>query len=174
MKYKRLIANIIDHILVSFITVIIVCFIIGGIIDNTQVGEGAIPFLIMIECFLPSCTSGYLLFWIIVAILEDNISHIGGIAPYIGVILTIIIVKTIVLSIVEISNNGSTIGRKSFKIKVISNNGKYTIGKALARNFVKSIGEYIFYIPFISLLFNKTNKAFYDRLLKTSISEDWI
>ena len=171
MKYKRLIANIIDHILVSFITVIIVCFIIGGIIDNTQGGEGAIPFLIMIACFLPSCTSGYLLFWIIVAILEDNISHIGGIAPYIGVILTIIIVKTIVLSIVEISNNGSTIGRKSFKIKVISNKDKYIIGKALARNFVKSIGEYIFYIPFISLLFNKTNKAFYDRLLKTSISE---
>ena len=150
MKYKRLIANIIDHILVSFITVIIVCIIIGNIIGNTQGGgAGAIPFLIMIACFLPSCTSGYLLFWIIVAILEDNISHIGGIAPYIGVILTIIIVKTIVLSIVEISNNGSTIGRKSFKIKVISNNDKYTIGKALARNFVKSIGEYILYTIYI-------------------------
>lgn len=172
MKYKRLIANIIDHILVSLITVIIVCLMIGSIIDNTQGGLGAIPFLVMIACFFPSCTSGYLLFWIIVAAFEDNLSYIGEIGPYISVILTIIVIQTIVLSIVEISTNGSTIGRISFKIKVISDNGKYTIGKALIRNFIKSIGKYIFYMPFISLLFNKTNKALYDKLLQTSISEE--
>ena len=128
-----------------------------------------LPFLIMIACFLPSYTSGYLLFWIIIASFEDNLSQI---TPYIGIILIIIMVQTIVLSIVEMYTNGSTIGRRSFKIKVISDNGKYTIGKALTRNFVKSIGKYIFYIPFISLLFNKTNKAFYDKLIKTSISEE--
>lgn len=131
-----------------------------------------LPFLIMIACFLPSYTSGYLLFWIIIASFEDNLSHIGEITPYIGIILIIIMVQIIVLSIVEMYTNGSTIGRRSFKIKVISDNGKYTIGKALTRNFVKSIGKYIFYIPFISLLFNKTNKAFYDKLIKTSISEE--
>lgn len=60
MKYKRLIANIIDHIIVSLITGIIVCIIVGSIIDNTQGGVGAIPFFIMIACFLPSCTSEYL------------------------------------------------------------------------------------------------------------------
>lgn len=172
MKYKRLIANMIDHILVSLSTVIIVCLIVGSIIDNTQGGIGALPFLIIIACLFPICTSGYLLFWIIIATFEDNLRHIGGISPYISVILTIIIIQTILLSIVEISNNGSTSGRRMFKIKVVSDNGKYTIGKALTRNFVKSIGKYIFYIPFISLLFNKTNKAFYDKLLKTSISEE--
>lgn len=172
MKYKRLIANMIDHILVSLITVIIVSFIVGSIIDNTQGGIGAIPFLIIIACFLPSCTSGYLLFWIMIATFQENLSNIDEISPYISVILTIIIIQTIVLSIAEISTNGSTIGRSGFKIKVISDNGKYTIGKALTRNFVKSVGKYIFYIPFISLLFNKTNKAFYDKLLKTSISEE--
>lgn len=172
MKYKRLIANIIDHIIVSLITGIIVCIIVGSIIDNTQGGVGAIPFFIIIACFLPSCTSGYLSFWIIIAAFEDNLSHIGEISPYISVILAIIIIQTIVFSIVEISTNGLTIGRRRFKIKVISDSGKYTIGKALTRNLVKSIGKYIFYIPFISLLFNKANKAFYDRLLKTSIIEE--
>lgn len=172
MKYKRLIANIIDNILVSLITVIPVCLIIGSVIDNTQGGIGSIPFLVMIASFLPTCTSGYLLFWIIIAIFEGNLSHIGEIGPYISVILTIIVIQTIVLSLVEISTNGSTIGRISFKIKVTSDDGKYTIGKALTRNFIKSIGKYIFYIPFISLIFNKTNKAFYDKLLQTSISEE--
>lgn len=172
MKYERLVANIIDHISVSFITVIIVCIIIGNIIGDTQGGgAGAIPFLIMIACFFPSCTSGYLLFWIIIAIFEDNLSNVGELGPYISVILTIVIVQTIILSIIEIATNGLTIGRMSLKIKVISDNGKYTIGKALCRNFIKSIGKYIFYIPFISLLFNKNNKAFYDKILKTSISE---
>ena len=174
MKSKRLVANIIDHISVSFITVIIMCFIIGSIIMNTQdSGAGAIPFLIMISCFFPICTSSYLLFWIIIAIFENKIMNIGEIIPYISVILTIVIVETIILSIFEIVTNGLTIGRKSLKIKVISDNGKYTILIALCRNFIKSIGKYIFYIPFISLIFNKNNKAFYDNILRTSIKEEY-
>ena len=119
--------------------------------------------------FFSSCTSGYLLFWITIAAFQGNIRYIGEIGPYISVIISIIIVQTIILSIVEICTNGSTIGRRNFKIKVVSDNGKYTIVKALVRNFVKSTGKYIFYIPFISLLFSKTNKAFYDKLLQTSI-----
>lgn len=51
MKYKRLIANIIDHISVSIITGIIVSIIVGSFIDNSELGLGATPFLIMIACF---------------------------------------------------------------------------------------------------------------------------
>lgn len=171
MKYKRLIASIIDHISVSFIAAIIVSFIIANFVDGTQAETGAIPFLIMMTCFFPSCTSGYLLYWIIIAIFENNFSHMGEIFPYIATILIIIIVQTIVLSIIEIFTNGLTFGRNISKIKVVSDNGKYTLGKALIRNFLKSSSKYIFYIPFIFLIFNKTNKAFYDKIIKTSISE---
>lgn len=40
MKYKRLIANIIDHISVSIITGIIVSIIVGSFIDNSELGLG--------------------------------------------------------------------------------------------------------------------------------------
>lgn len=68
MKYKRILANIIDHIVVSLIIIIKVCIVIGNIIDKTKSGLGAMSFLIMIACFCPSISSGYLLFWTRVAI----------------------------------------------------------------------------------------------------------
>ena len=172
MKYKRLIANIIDHISVSIITGIIVSIIVGSFIDNSELGLGATPFLIMIACFFSSCTSGYLLFWIIIAVLQGNIRYIGEIGPYISVIISIIIVQTIILSIVEICTNGSTIGRGNFKIKVVSDNGNYTLTKAFCRNFIKSTSQYLFYIPYISLLFCKNNKTIYDKILGTSIVQN--
>ena len=170
MKYKRLIANIIDHIAVSLITVIVVSFVIGTIIDDTKSGLGAIPFLIMIACFCPSISSGYLLFWTIFAISEGNINFIGELNPYIYIILTIVIVETVILSTVEIYTNGVTLGRNIMGIKVVNDdNNDGIVIKLILRNIVKSLGKYLFYIPFISLLFSKENKTMYDSLLKTSI-----
>lgn len=84
MKYKRILANIIDHIVVSLITNVIVCIVIGNIIYKTKLGLGVMSFLIMIARFYPSISSEYLLFWTIVAINKGNVKFVGELNPYIS------------------------------------------------------------------------------------------
>lgn len=78
-------------------------------------------------------------------------------------------VETIILSTVEIYTNGVSLGKNILGIKVVDDNNDRTGMKVIFRNVIKLLGKYLFYIPFISLLFTKGNKTMYDRLLKTSV-----
>lgn len=78
-------------------------------------------------------------------------------------------VETIILYTVEIYTNGVTLGKNIMGIKVVDDNDDRIGIKVIFRNVVKPLGKYLFYIPFISLLFTKGNKTLYDRLLKTSV-----
>lgn len=173
MKTKRMMAYFIDHLILSIISNIIVSFLVFLSINPNDTGIGVIPFLVIIACVAPAFTSAYLLFWSIVGIFEGNIAYMYELNPYILTILAIIIVQTILLSIYETLTNGLTIGRKGERLKLINENGKHTIVKIIIRNFIKSFGKYMFYIPFISLIFSKDNKTIYDKILKTRVIDTY-
>lgn len=167
MKIKRILATFIDYLVISLLSCIIVAFIVGSFIEpeNSQ----AIPFLVIIVCCFPNWISGYIILNIYISITEGTITvkFLGELIPYISIILCIILVQTILLSLFE--RNGATPGKRCMNLKVICFNNKYTIGKSLCRNFIKSSSRFLFYIPFISLIFNKDNKTWYDKLLNTNV-----
>jgi len=173
MKLKRLFAYIIDRILVLLLSFIITAIIIASIVDSE--GSEAIPFLIIMMNFFPSITSGYLLCGFVLGVIDGvrkgRIENMSGFAPYLGAILINIIVQAVILLIIELFKGGLTTGRKFMGIIVVSDNGNYTLTKSFCRNFIKSISPYLFYFPFISLIFSKNNKTIYDKLLGTSIVE---
>ena len=171
MKVNRLAAYIIDNIIISFVTVIIFTLILGFFYlgGDSHGVEGAIPFVILLVSCCPISTSLYIVVYTVDVIVEGGISDILTALGPIIFVLIVIIFQTLLLSIVEICTSGKTVGRKAVKIKVISDDDEYTIRKATARNFIKVSSKYLFYTPFVSLLWNKNNKTIYDKWLGTSV-----
>lgn len=172
MKIERLLATFIDYLVISLLSCIIAVFIVGSFIVGSFIepeNSQAIPFLVIIFCFFPNWINRYVILDIYISITEGTITvkFLGELIPYISIILCIILVQTILLSLFE--RNGATPGKRCMNLKVICFNNKYTIGKSLCRNFIKSSSRFLFYIPFISLIFSKDNKTWYDKLLNTNV-----
>lgn len=170
MKIKRLLATFIDYCMISVLSCIIVAFIVWSFVNSENFQ--AAPFLIMIVCFFPSWISGYIILNIYISFKEGTISFesLGELIPCVSIILCSILVQTILLSLFE--RNGATPGKRCMNLKVSRFNNKYTIGKSLCRNFIRSSSRFLFYIPFISLIFSKDNRIWYDKLLKTTVIEN--
>ncbi|MGH4120764.1 RDD family protein [Clostridium sp.] len=157
---KRISSYAMDYLIVS-LPIMIVVGILCNLIFKNEINAQMFPFLLIILVYFP--------YGIFRNVYLDHTLY-GDYRIIIVATLLIVLMETLMFTLMEILNDGHTIGKKKFKIKVVSeSNKKYSLSIKIYRNILKSLSRNLFCIPFLFQLITSKKQTLYDSILGTSV-----
>ena len=157
MFKKRLIAAIIDYVIVYMVSVA-VCFVISTTVFKDAIDRQAAPFAVivmLIDPFLISRPQSY-----------------GKAYAVYALFAVIFVVEVMYYSLFELLPTKRTPGYALSGIRLSNNSEKPMRGRIVERNVLKVLSRYLFCIPFFISVKNANGITVYDRVSKIQVSDD--
>ena len=157
MFKKRLVAAIIDHVIVCLVS-FAVCFLISTTVLKDAIDQQAAPFAVivmLIDPFLISRPRAY-----------------GNAYAVYALFIVIFLVEVMYYSLFEILPTKRTFGYRILDIRLCYDSAKSIRARIFGRNVLKVLSRYLFCIPFFISVKNANGITVYDRVSKIQVKAD--